>query len=63
MTNEQFFKKLIEEECPNAGRIKIFFERILFKWWLKAPGGVDGETNEDFIRKIPFYNEDEDSFS
>ena len=53
MSKEKFFKKMIEENSPNANKLSVWWECKKYEIWLKLPTGRGKETNLDFINQIP----------
>lgn len=53
MKIETFFERTMEEEYPNAGKLRRWWERKKMNMWLQQPTGRYDETNEDFIKQIP----------
>ena len=53
MKKERFFEEFMKEEYPNAGFLRLWWERKKMEIWLKLPSGIGKETNADFIDQIP----------
>lgn len=56
MTKERFFQKTMEEEYPDAGFLRIWWERKKLDLWWKLPTGRGEETNGQFVEKIIDHN-------
>ena len=53
MKKEEFLEKFMNDEYPNAGFLRRWWERKKMEIWLKLPSGKKNETNGDFIKQIP----------